>query len=128
MAKKITKPEEVEEIEAIAEFEDEATLKTARDKKVEELVWTPRTGLGKKVASGELRDIYTILDRGEVIMEKEIIDVLLPDIESDLLQIGRQRESLEEEKEGYSGRRRKRQKRETSQGSQHLQLWETEKG
>ncbi|AJF61374.1 TPA: 30S ribosomal protein S5 [Candidatus Woesearchaeota archaeon] len=88
MAKKITKPEEVEEIEAIAEFEDEATLKTARDKKVEELVWTPRTGLGKKVASGELRDIYTILDRGEVIMEKEIIDVLLPDIESDLLQIG----------------------------------------
>ncbi|MEK6916837.1 MAG: 30S ribosomal protein S5, partial [Nanoarchaeota archaeon] len=86
MVKKKIKEIDVNEDEFVEDTEE--TLKTARDKKVEDLTWTPKTELGKKVASGEVRDIYKILDQGNVIMEKEIVDVLLPDMESDLLQIG----------------------------------------
>ena len=51
-------------------------------------LWVPRTELGRKVASGEIKDINDILDNGQKIMEKEITELLLPDLESDLLQIG----------------------------------------
>ncbi len=50
--------------------------------------WVPKTELGKKVASGEIKDIHQILDKGQKIMEKEIVELLIPDLESDLLQIG----------------------------------------
>ena len=50
--------------------------------------WMPRTEIGKRVLMGELTDINTILDNGYPIMEKEIVDILVPNLESDLLQIG----------------------------------------
>lgn len=50
--------------------------------------WVPKTELGKKVASGEIKDIQKILDNGRNIMEKEIAGLLIPELESDLLQIG----------------------------------------
>ncbi len=50
--------------------------------------WTPKTSLGLKVKSGEIKDIDEILDNGIKIMEAEIVDVLLPNLESDLLLIG----------------------------------------
>jgi len=50
--------------------------------------WSPKTDLGKKVLSREITDIHQILDKGTPIMEKGIVDALIPDIESDLLSIG----------------------------------------
>ncbi|MEM2130975.1 MAG: 30S ribosomal protein S5 [Candidatus Woesearchaeota archaeon] len=50
--------------------------------------WKPKTELGKKVYNGEITDINFILDNGYVILEKGILDKLLPDLQSDLLSIG----------------------------------------
>ena len=55
---------------------------TSRDR------WQPRTALGKKVKEGSIASIETILDQGLLIFEPEIIDVLLPGLENDLLLIG----------------------------------------
>jgi len=49
--------------------------------------WEPKTELGKKVKSGEIKDIDEILGQGLRILEPEIIDCLLK-TESDLLLIG----------------------------------------
>lgn len=50
--------------------------------------WNPKTDLGKKVASGEVTDINEVLDKGLRIMEKEIVETLVPNLESDLLLVG----------------------------------------
>jgi small subunit ribosomal protein S5 len=50
--------------------------------------WQPKTSIGKKVKSGEIRDIAEILGNGHRILEQAITDVLLPGLETDLLLIG----------------------------------------
>ncbi len=50
--------------------------------------WKPKTELGKKVKKGEIKDIDIILDDGKIILEQEVVDILLPDIETELLLIG----------------------------------------
>ncbi len=50
--------------------------------------WKPKTALGKKVKEGLITDIDEIFDSGEKILEAEIVDMLLPDLETDLLLIG----------------------------------------
>ena len=50
--------------------------------------WVPKTEIGKKVKSGEITDIDQILDKGLRILEPEIVDILLPDLEKDLLLVG----------------------------------------
>jgi small subunit ribosomal protein S5 len=49
--------------------------------------WTPRTGMGIKVKSGEITTLEEILETGKPILEPELVDVLLPDLESETLQI-----------------------------------------
>lgn len=50
--------------------------------------WVPKTETGRKVKAGEITEIDEILDRGEKILEPEIVSTLLPDLEIDLLAIG----------------------------------------
>ena len=50
--------------------------------------WKPVTKLGKKVKDGELTDMEDIFKSGEKILEWEIVDVLLPNLEEELLLIG----------------------------------------
>lgn len=50
--------------------------------------WKPKTSIGKKVAAGEITDISDILEKGEKILELEIVDTLLPNLQNDLLLIG----------------------------------------
>lgn len=50
--------------------------------------WKPITDLGRKVLAGDITNIDQILDKGLRIMEPEIVDVLLPNLETDLLLIG----------------------------------------
>ncbi|MBW3011259.1 30S ribosomal protein S5 [Candidatus Woesearchaeota archaeon] len=50
--------------------------------------WKPRTLLGKRVKAGEIVNIGQVLDEGKPIIEQEVVDALLPNLESDLLLIG----------------------------------------
>jgi small subunit ribosomal protein S5 len=53
-----------------------------------ETSWIPKTDLGKKIVSGEIKNIMEILDNGKPILEKEIVDSLVIGLETDLLNIG----------------------------------------
>lgn len=83
MAKKQADNEEKEVIEPISEDEIE-TVKISED--VER--WQPRTDLGRKVKSREITDMDTVLKSEKPILEPEIVDMLLPNTESDLLMVG----------------------------------------
>src|SRR3989344_6452264 len=50
--------------------------------------WIPRTSLGKKVFSGEIAAINTVLDSGVPIREPEIVDKLMPEIKNEIVLIG----------------------------------------
>ena len=50
--------------------------------------WKPVTRLGKKIKIGEITDIENVFSSGEKILEPEIVDVLLPNLEEELLLIG----------------------------------------
>lgn len=50
--------------------------------------WIPKTKIGLKVKNKEITDIDFILDNGIKIYEKEIVDMLIPDIEQELLLYG----------------------------------------
>lgn len=50
--------------------------------------WKPKTELGRKVKAGEITDIDAVLDSGVRIMEPEIADALMPNLQSDLMEIG----------------------------------------
>ncbi len=50
--------------------------------------WIPKTEIGRKVKAGEIKDIDEILDTGKRILEYQIVDVLFPVLDSDLLMIG----------------------------------------
>jgi len=85
------KPEKTEEETEIIEEpeEEEKIVKDELKKKTfDKAGWSPRTSLGKKVQGGEVTDVEYILDNGLKILEPDIVDALIPDIESDLLLIG----------------------------------------
>ncbi len=77
--------EEVVDINQAVVIEEQAKVEV---KKPDTSAWTPKTTLGVKVKAGDIKDIDTILDRGERILEPEIVDFLLPTLENDLLLIG----------------------------------------
>jgi small subunit ribosomal protein S5 len=90
------KAKEAEEFskEKIGKDESEYLKKTAqrgRAKSFDEVAWIPKTTTGKRIKVGEINDIDAVLDAGEKIKESEIVDMLVPDIESDFLLIGQSR-------------------------------------
>ncbi len=54
----------------------------------DEEVWIPKTILGKKVASGEINSIEEIIQDGLRIQEAGIIKKLLPDLKSEVIDVG----------------------------------------
>jgi small subunit ribosomal protein S5 len=50
--------------------------------------WKPKTELGRKVKNKEITDIDQILNDGLRILEPEIVNILLPDLTSEMLMIG----------------------------------------
>lgn len=79
--------EEFDEIEAIEEVQDREE-KIAEKIQVDLASWKPQTELGKQVKAGQINDIDQILDSGKNILEAEIVDALLPHLETELLLIG----------------------------------------
>jgi small subunit ribosomal protein S5 len=51
-------------------------------------IWKPRTELGKAVLNGEITSIDEIFSKGLKIREPEIVDMLLPDLKTELIYIG----------------------------------------
>jgi small subunit ribosomal protein S5 len=49
--------------------------------------WVPKTQLGKMVLEGQISSIYEIFEEGYKIKEVEIIDVLVPDLRDDVIDI-----------------------------------------
>ena len=74
----VVEPIEEEEIEKVPEAKATLNLES----------WKPKTSIGMKVKSNEIINIDAILDNGLKILEPEIVDLLLPNIGSDLLLIG----------------------------------------
>lgn len=81
---KINDKDEKVVIEPISEEVIETTLTLNSD--IEK--WTPKTELGRKVKSREISTMDAVLESGKPILEPEIVDMLLPNIELDLLMIG----------------------------------------
>jgi small subunit ribosomal protein S5 len=54
----------------------------------QEVVWHPKSELGKSVKQGLVTHIDEVLDQNRPIFETQIVDALLPNSESDLLLIG----------------------------------------
>ncbi len=50
--------------------------------------WVPKTEIGEKVKTGEITHIDEILDAGKKILEFQMVDMLFPALDSDLLMIG----------------------------------------
>ena len=50
--------------------------------------WQPKTSLGKKIKAGEIKSLSEILDSGQKILEPEIVDILVPGMETELLMVG----------------------------------------
>ncbi len=51
-------------------------------------MWVPKTELGRKVKSGEIKDIDELLDTGIRILEHEIVDGLIPNLETNIIAVG----------------------------------------
>ncbi len=92
---------EIKQEEAVVEktaTEDENIISEKEIKEVEKEkrpvqktnldAWVPKTAIGKKVRAGEIKNADEIFDAGKRILEYQIIDVLFPVMESDLLMIG----------------------------------------
>jgi len=67
---------------------EKAAQKQQMQRTVTEIAWTPKTELGRKVKNKEITKIEDVLSQGLPILEQEIVDVLLPGMENDLLMIG----------------------------------------
>jgi small subunit ribosomal protein S5 len=50
--------------------------------------WKPKTEIGRQVKKGDITNIDEVVDKGNKIMETEIVDFLLPDLDSDFMLIG----------------------------------------
>jgi len=79
---------EIEErnVDKIVEKEIE---KPEEEKSEDELSkWNPRTRLGREVKEGKIKDIDSVFKSGLKILEYQIVDKLIPNLESDLILIG----------------------------------------
>lgn len=77
--------EKEESHEEIKDVDEETKIE---EKPTEIEKWQPKTSLGKKVKEGKITSISQILDTGEKILEKEIVDATIPNLEIELLLVG----------------------------------------
>ena len=84
--------QEIEKVEdEIIQPIPEELIIVAKPNKINLDSWNPKTDLGKKVKNGEIKNIDEILESGRKILEAEIVDALIPNLETDLLLIGQSR-------------------------------------
>lgn len=55
---------------------------------IDKEAWQPKTTIGKMVKAGEIQSVEQIFEMGKPIIEPELVDVLLPNMESETLHVG----------------------------------------
>ena len=89
--KEILNEEEIKKLKEISEViipkETSYGDKNRRENKFTIESWNPKTKLGIKVKDGKIKSIDEILDKGDKILESEIVDSLL-NLKTDLILIG----------------------------------------
>ncbi|UZE94345.1 MAG: 30S ribosomal protein S5 [Candidatus Pacearchaeota archaeon] len=78
--KKEEKKEEIKQVRRSARRE--------RERKSTLVSWVPRTQLGRDVKQGKIKNINEIFEKNLKILEPQIVDFLIPELDSDLLRIG----------------------------------------
>lgn len=63
------------------------TNQKAKRREPREIQWDPKTKLGKLVRSGEVKTISEALKTGLPIREPEIVDILLPDLDDEVIDV-----------------------------------------
>ena len=84
------KKEQLDMIQVAEKIEETIVVKEMKEKAAtfDKDAWQPKTSIGKKVKSGAIKNIDEVLDNGLKILETEIVDALLPGMNTDLLMIG----------------------------------------
>jgi len=62
--------------------------KWKRDEKEDLSAWKPKTELGRLVKEGKIKDIDEIFNEGRKILESQIVDMLIPTLQMELMMIG----------------------------------------
>ena len=87
--KKEEKEEVEEELKEVVEERVKTREERIQEEKQQKLVsWKPKTRLGLLVKEGKVKNIDEIFDRGEIILEEQVVDLLVPNLQVDLLSIG----------------------------------------
>ncbi len=76
------------ELGEVKELEEVIVEEVKKKGTFEKESWKPKTSLGIKVKSGEVTNIDYALDKRIRILEPEIVDILLPNLTTDLLMVG----------------------------------------
>jgi small subunit ribosomal protein S5 len=91
----VKQTEDVETVSDKAPIADEEISEKEISKIKKELVkgfdsssWNPKTEVGMKVKSGDITSVDQIFDNGLKILEPEVVEILMPNLENDLLLIG----------------------------------------
>src|SRR3989338_2557676 len=79
---------EGEEVAKEVVIAPEEEVKHVKEENIGKEGWKPKTSLGIKVKNCEITTIDEVLDKRWRIMEQEIVDILLPNLQTDLLLIG----------------------------------------
>lgn len=74
--------------EKVMRREDARAARERRDRERDVEMWVPKTALGKTVKEGKIKDIDEIFQQNSRIIEYEIVDLLLPNLGSELVNIG----------------------------------------
>jgi len=67
---------------------EEKKRETRTGREFDKEAWKPKTSLGMKVKTGEIDNIDYVLDNRIKILEYEIVDILMPNLVTDLLLVG----------------------------------------
>jgi len=87
-AKKVVKKPKLKKVEEVKPEVVKKIPEKVKEVKPEEAAWIPKTDLGKAIIKGKVTDLGKILDEGIKIKESEVVDTLVPNLESDLVLIG----------------------------------------
>ncbi len=85
--KEATTEKETKDAPSTTQAAEKVTVQ--RQKGIEQVQsWKPKTAMGKRVKEGKITDMKQIFEQGLCILEAEIVDTLVPNLETDLLLVG----------------------------------------
>ncbi|NIO21376.1 MAG: 30S ribosomal protein S5 [Candidatus Aenigmarchaeota archaeon] len=85
---KKTKEEVTEKAKKETREEKGPRRRDVRRREEEIAEWVPKTRLGNEVLKGEYKSLEDLLEKGEIILEPEVVDYLVPEIKQELIYIG----------------------------------------